>query len=71
MNFMKTCFNLKGVKFSPLHTTKHPEEKDVDKEVEEEHLKRNGVEISGARSTQKHSDENIEGTVTRNVDGQC
>ena len=72
MNFMKTCFNLKGLKFSPLLTTKHPEGKDVDKEVpfvEEEHLKRNGVEISGARRTQKHSVENIEDTVTRNVDG--
>jgi len=72
MNFLKTCFNLKGLKCNPAHTTKHPEEKDVDKEVpfdEEEHLKRNGVEISGARSTQKHSVENIEGTVKRNVDG--
>ena len=72
MNFLKTCFNLKGLKCSPVHTTKHPEEKDVNKEVpfvEEEHLKRNGLEISGARSTQKHSVENIVGTVKRNDDG--
>ena len=72
MNILKTCLNLKGLKCNPANTTKHPEEKDFDKEVpfvEEEHLKRIGVEKSGARSTQKHSVENIEGTVKRNVDG--